>query len=434
MAIDPEPPPSGQLGTILDRARWRVALQLGGMGDAVASLLPLFALTALDQSVGVAASTVSAYTAGSMVGHMFVWGRLADRITSPRLLVIVGTAVQGALILLIAVVPGFAGIVALSAILGLFAVSMDGALTRLVAGDLEPRARLAAITQFASLVERGVLYGLALSTAALALLAGATSEEVALRLVLAIIGVAILLESVIALTTVGTRRAAPRLGAAVGDLVRSGVVVIWGGAAGPVQRVLRVGPATVGGDRLPDSLRLMLVSLAILHGGYALQGSLIAIYLSEAAGLAGGPAIAILLAGAVMSAFAAARVAGWLDTVPAVQVQLGAAAVRFITFAGFGLTALAPAAFGSIALFTILFLVSQLGWGAVIVANSQRFADLAPASRRAEVVALQNVSTGIGGVVGAALGAGIAQEVGFAEAFFVSAVVAAVGAYLLSRW
>jgi MFS family permease len=422
----PEAAPSGNLGTILDRSRWRVALQLGGMGDA--------ALTALDQSIGVAASTVSAYTAGSMVGHMFVWGRLADRLTSPRLLVIVGTGVQGSLILLIAVVPGFAGIVALSAVLGLFAVSMDGALTRLVVGDLAPRARLVAITTFASLLERGVLYGLALSTAALAILGGVTSEETALRLVIGIIGLAILVESAIALSTVGTRRAAPRLGAALGDLVRSGAVVIWGGAAGPVQRVLRVGPATVQGDRLPDSLRLMLVSLAILHTGYALQGSLIAVYLSDAAGLDSGFAIAILLAGAVMSTFAATRVSSWLETVPAVQIQLSAATVRVATFGGFGLLAFAPDALGSIAAFALVFLLSQLAWGAVIVANSQRFADLAPATRRAEVVALQNVSTGTGGVVGAALGAGIAQEVGFAEAFLLSAVVAAVGAFLLSRW
>jgi MFS family permease len=432
--MDDPQTPTGQLGTILDRTRWRVALQLGGMGDSVVALLPLFALTALDQSVGVAASTVSAYTAGSMIGHLFVWGRLADRLTSPRLLVIAGTAIQGALILLIAVAPGFAGIVAVSAVLGLFAVSMDGALTRLVVGDLAPRARVVAITTFASLLERGVLYGLALSTAALAVLSGVTSEATALRLVLATIGIAILVESAIALSTVGRQRAAPRLGAAIGDLVRSGAVVIWGGAAGPVQRVLRVGPATVQGDRLPDSLRLMLVSLAILHTGYALQGSLIAIYLSDAAGLAGGATIAILLGGAVMSAFAATRVASWLETVPAVQIQLSAATVRVVSFAGFGLLAFAPDALGSIAVFGVVFLLSQLAWGAVIVANSQRFADLAPASRRAEVVALQNVSTGAGGVLGAALGAGVAQEVGFAEAFLVSAVLSAVGAYLLSRW
>ena len=444
-----QPPAAGpaatpRLGSILDRRRWRIALQLGGMGDSVGALLPLFAIGVLGTDISVAAGTAAAYTFGALLGNVAVWGRLADRTDNPRALVIAGTAAQGGLLVLLGARPDMLPILSYAVILGVCSVSMDAALLRLVAGDLEPRERLRAVVRAAALVERGILLGLLFSTIALPLFGRAGSEATALRTALAALGVIILAESAIALSTVGRRRAAPRFAQTVSDLGATGAVVVWTGATTPIQRVLRVAPfgRTLAGEarpapaseRLPDSLLLMLVSLMILHAGFGMQGNLLGLFMREEMSLADGAVISILLVGSVLTNVSVNRVSRWLDSIPAVQIQIGAAAGRSVMFLGFAAIALIAGPVWTVALLIPVYALSQLSWGAIVPANTRRFADLAPASRRGEVAALQSASIGLGIVAGAAVGGVVAESIGFAAMFGLSALLSLAGTALLMRW
>jgi MFS family permease len=438
-------PPAARLGSIVDRRRWRLAMLLGGVGDTVGSLLPLFALGVVGTDVGEAAGTAAAYTFGSLAGNVLIWGRLADRVRSPRALIVGGTAVQGASLVWLAAFPTAVPLLGAAAGLGLFAVSMDAPLVRLVAGDLPPRERLRAAVRFASFVERGILVGLMFSALALPLLGRVTDEVAALRIAMAVIGGGVLLESALALSTITRERAAPRLADAISDLSLSGAVVVWAGATTPIQRVLRVAPFPTGpfptrrqsdaaSDPLPESLTLMLVSLAVLHAGFAMQGNLMGLYLREEANLEDGAIVAIFLLGSALTNVAVDRVGVWLDRIPAVQVQVTTGAVRTVVFAIYaGLAVVADANWSLIAL-VFLFCISQLSWGAIVSANSRRFADLSPPSRRGEVAALQSGFVGSGIVAGAALGGAIAGAIGFPAMFATSALLALAGTVLLLRW
>jgi hypothetical protein len=420
-------------GSIMGQPRWRAAVLLGGMGNAIASILPLFALVALDQPVQVAAGAVAAYTLGTLGANLLVWGRLADRVRYPRALVVAGTAARGVLMLGVAVFPQAAGILALSLVLGASAVSADGALVRLVAGGLDRASRAAAMFTYSHLGQRGVLLGLAATSVALPLLRTSVDEVLALRIAVGGLGVVVLVQAAIALSTVGFERAAPRLSEALFDLGRSGVMVLWSGAAGPVQRVLRTGaPRRAAG--LPDSLRLMFASLAVLHLGFAVHSGVFAVYLRGEAGLSNALVVGVLLGGAVMTDFTISRVGRWLETIPAVQVQVAASALRAAIFLLFGLLAFAPAEAWSLAGVTLLYLLGQMCWGGIVPAHARRLADLAPESRRAEVMALHGAATGAGGVLGAALAGAVAAGLGFPITFALAAVLTVLGAVLLLRW
>lgn len=419
----------------MDRRRWRVAAVLGGAGDSIATLLPLFALVALDQSVQVAASAGAAYTFGALIGNALFWGRLADRVRSPRALVIAGTGVQGAALLGLALFPDVASIVVLAAVLGLVSVSMDGALMRLVAGDLADRARTHAVLLFTRLIEVGVLAGFVLAAVALPLLNAAVSDETALRVTVGALGAAILAESALAASTVGRRRVAPALTSTVTDLARSGVFVLWSGAAGPMQRALRLpgapGPAAT---RLSDSLRLLLVAVFVLFLGFALHSGVFAVYLRAEADLPDGAIMAVLLGGAFTTAVAMHRVSGWLRTLPAAPVQVAAGTVRAVIFAGYAALALEPGAAWSIAAVIALFFVSQTAWGALVPANTARVSALAPPARRGEVVAYFSAAAAGGAVVGATIAGTVADSVGFEVSFAAAAVVTGLASVLLGRW
>jgi len=402
-------------GSIVDDPRWRAGVVLGGMGNAVASLLPLFALFALELPVAVAAGTVSAYMLGTLVANLLLWGRLADRVRSPRALVIAGTAAKGALLLAAAVFPARIGILALSALLGAFAVSADGALMRLVVGNLDQPARVSAVLRYTRLVQRGALAGLAFTTLLLPPLREALDEQLALRVAIGALGVLTLGQSVLAATTIGFSRAAPRLGQAVTDLAASGVLVAWSGAFGPVEAVLRLARPGMAAARarLSDSLRLMFLSLFVLHLGFAMHGGIFALYLRQEAQLANGAVVGVLLAGAVMTDFTVGRVSRWLESVPAVQLQVSASAVRAGLYVAFALLAIRPLAAWSIAAIVAAYLVNQMAWGIIVLAHVRRLADLAPPARRAVVMAYHGASTGGGAVIGVAVAGAIAGASGF---------------------
>lgn len=422
---------------ILAERRWSLVLLLGGIGDIVGSLLPLFIVTALELPVAVATSAVAAYTAGSLVAQLLLWGRLADRLDEPRILIILGTLGQGVLIVGLAVLPLSGGVVGLALVLGAVAVSMDGALLRLAVGSLEDRDRLRAASRFSILVQRGALVGLASSTVALALLPRWLDAEMALRVVLASVGGFVIVESLLVLNTTLGQRALPRLGRSIRELGEQGALLLFSTAATPVQQLVRFrrleASPRAGREQVSDTLLIMLAALAVVHFGYAMQGSLVAVYLRERADVPSSLVVAVLLGGSVMTSVGLSRISEWLEWVPPVQVQVLAAGVRALAFGLFALIATQPTLLVGIVGFVLSFLVSQLALGGVMASNARRLAALAPTSRRAEVAAWQSGAIGTGAVAGALLGGGIAGGFGYPPAFLTAAVIAGVGALVLLR-
>jgi predicted MFS family arabinose efflux permease len=158
------------------------------------------------------------------------------------------------------------------------------------------------------------------------------------------------------------------------------------------------------------------------------------LFMRQELGLADGAIVSILLMGSVLTNVAVNRVSGWLDSIPSVQVQVGAGAVRTALFVCYALLALVAGAGWTVVVLIPLFALSQLTWGAIVPANTRRFADLAPPSRRGEVAALQSASIGLGVVLGAALGGMVAESVGFSAMFALSGALALAGTLLLLRW
>jgi MFS family permease len=422
---------------ILAERRWSLVLLLGGVGDIVGSLLPLFIVTALDLPVAAATSAVAAYTGGSLLAQLLLWGRLADRLDEPRILIILGTLGQGALIVGLAVLPVAGGVVGLALVLGAVAVSMDGALLRLALGSLEDRNRLRAASRFSILVQRGALVGLASSTIALALLPRWLDAETALRVVLASVGGFVIVESLLVLNTALGHRAMPRLARSLRDLAEEGALLLFGTATTPIQQLIRFrrpeASPGAGREQVSDTLLIMLAALAVVHFGYAMQGSLVAVYLRERADVPSSLVVAVLLGGSVMTSVGLARISEWLEWVPPVQVQVLAAAVRAVAFALFALIATQPTLHVGIVGFVLAFFVSQLALGGVMASNARRLAALAPTSRRAEVAAWQSGAIGTGAVAGALLGGAIAGGFGYPPAFLTAAVIAGLGAVVLLR-
>lgn len=445
MATDPPAPgrdarsadDSAIAGSIMGRPRWRAAVTLGGMGDSILALLPLFVIGALQQPVEVAAGATAAYTFGAMLGHVFLWGRLADRTAHLRAQVILGTTIQGALMVGLGLFPTLAGIVALSAVLGLFAVSMDSALMRLVAADLAPKPRTVAVLRFARLVERGALLGLLVTAVALPLLRLGVDDATALRTVVVALGIIILAESLLVATATGPLLPrAPTVASVATSLATDGLLVLWAGATGPVQQLIRV----TGGRRepseagFPDTLRLLLINLVVLHLGFALHSGVFAVYLRKEAGLASGGVAAILLAGSVMTNLTIPRVSEWLQTIPAVQVQAGAALARAAIFGGYAALALAADASWSLAGVAVLYLFGQMCWGAVVPANTVRVSTLAPPRRRAQAMSLFSGATASGTVIGTSIAGSLAATGGFPVTFAAAASVTLLAMAFLLRW
>ena len=425
---------SERLGTVLDRSRWRVAVVLSGMGDAVQGLLPLFAFIALGQSVQVSAAAGAAYVGGTLAGNLLLWGKLADRVRQPRALIIAGTGTHGGMILGVALFPEVAGIIALAGLLGFIAVSMDGGVMRLVLGDLPDADRARAVVRYSQLLQIGLLLGFALAAGGAALLVTVMDGRSVLRVVMGILGGAVLLQSALVASTIGRRRAAPRVSSAVTDLATDGVLVLWNGSAGNMLRILRLSPRPAAENQLSDSLRLLLVIMVVLFLGFSLHAGVFSLYLRIEAGLTDGAVLGIILAGSLMTSMAVPRAGAWLDAIPAVQLQSAAVAIRAVCYAGFAVLSLEASAGWSIAAVGVTYLLSQTAWGILVPANATRIAELAPSVRRGEVTAYFNAAAAVGVVVGSTIGGVVAENVGFPALFAASAGVTILATFLLLRW
>lgn len=419
--------------TIATSRRWRASMILSGVSKTTILVLPLYVVGALGQGVGVAATAVAAFTFGAMIANLLLWGRLADRTSYPRALAAVGAFLYGLALIGAGLFPEFAGIIGLAVLLGAFSVAADGALVRLAAGQLPPLERTAAVLGYARRLEVGALFGLFGLAVALPLLDQYIDQSTALRVGMTAIGVAAIAQAGLSAWVSGTPARAPNT---VAGLAGDGLYVVWASVAGTL-RTVRWGEGSRGSGpgsaALPDALKLMLTNLAILYMGFALHGSVFAVYLSSEAGLSAGFVLGLFTVGAFLANVTILRVNSWLTVVPPVQVQAGVGVVRVVLFAGFAALAFASGAAWSIVLVLVLFLVSQVSWGAIIPANTARVTDLAPNSRRAEVMSYYNAALSAGLVMGA-LAAGPLAAIDYAFAFGAAAVATALSVVLLLRW
>src|SRR5690606_4760712 len=115
-------------------------------------------------------------------------------------------------------------------------------------------------------------------------------------------------------------------------------------------------------------------------------------------------------------------------------VQMASGLLRVAAFGVLVFLAIVPDEWWSIGLAIAVVLVASVSWGGVTAASAARVTDLAPSDRRAEVMALYNAAIGAGTVVGGVIGAALLAGVGFAPAFGVAAVIVGVAVVMLHRW
>jgi MFS family permease len=409
----------------MDARRWRIAAVLGGVGSSLAVLLPLFVLIALDGSVQVAAFAAAAYTLGALSANLALWGRLADRLRNPRRLVIAGVTLQSASLFVLALFPREWEVIGFAVMLGAVSVAAEAAFMRLVVGDLTDRARNEATITYTRLVQLGSMFGFGLAAVGVRVLQEFVDPGVALRLAVATMAVAILAELAIVLSTL--RRRAPA--------VSEGGAPQAVDAASNYTQTWDAGRLREGADAgLSDSLRLLLVSLFVLHVGFALHSGVFPQYLSREAELGAAEAMTVLLGGSVMTTLTIVRIGSWLRTIPAVRIQTAAGAARTVLFATFAALAVFPGANASVAAVAALYLVNQVVWGAVVPAHTQRITELAPPERRGEVLALYGAAVGGGATAGTVLAGVTAAAIGFPFTFAAAAVITAIATVALLRW
>jgi len=414
--------------------RWRAVAALAGVGDSVYTAIPLLVIGPLAQPIEVAASALVAYTAGGMLSNVLVWGRLGDLIDRPRILALIGTVAQGVLLLVLAVATSGWSIVPLCAVIGVVAVSMDGAVARLVAGDLPGRERSAAFLVYSSMIERGLLIGFAGAAFVLPLLALSLSGDLALRVVITLYALAVLAQAPLIATGPVPGRI-PRV--TVGRVAASGIHLSGAGAARPFHQALRFvrGPRPGAGPRpLPDELRLFFVTQVVLHAGYALYGSILAIYLREEAGLNMALVMSLFAAGGITTNLALLRTGRWLVTVPAVQILAASASARVVLFLGFAIIALAPTAGWSLTALLPLYLLTQAVWGLILASGVAHVAELAPARGKARTMSSYGAASSTGVIIGTMAAGAIAGSFGFVALFASASAVVLVGLVLLMRW
>ena len=195
------------------------------------------------------------------------------------------------------------------------------------------------------------------------------------------------------------------------------------------RQVARRGP-----ERLSDTLRLLLMILVVMFFGFAMHGGVFALYLRTEGDLDDGPVLVALMLGALVTSLTIPRASVWLQTIPAVQAQTVAGAVRVVLYAGFALLALEAAAAWSLVGVGVLYLLSQTAFGIVVPANVARVAQLAPESRRGEVTGYASAAVALGVILGTTTAGLVADSAGFPVVFGIAAGATLVSSILLLRW
>ena len=170
--------------------------------------------------------------------------------------------------------------------------------------------------------------------------------------------------------------------------------------------------------RLPRTLRIYLVCVFLLFGGFTAFYGFFPIFLKQSYGLGSPEIFAVYIASQATSIAVYPRVGRWVSSRGDRSTQLYASLGRSMLFPSFLLVGMAALPYGArLGIAIALHAGVGLCWALINVAGSILVSRLAPENGRAEAFGTYNAVQGFGSILGPLLGGFTAQYLGYATAF-----------------
>jgi MFS family permease len=405
-------------------------LPQGVSGGATSALIPLFAyaLGGTLSDVGI----IAAATSVASVPAFILWGSLSDRLARRKVFLLIGflgSAISLFAMALSQTMSGFYLANLLAGFLGAASGPVGTVLLMETSDREEWPSRLALVGRIGAL---GWVGGLGLGIGWLVIGPQILGAEVASMRALFVIGASLgLLAGLLA--QFWTREPTVRVDRRQVHLVDAHPRVEKGRFL-PSRILHFISPtAHRPGVRLSRSLRIYLLCVFLLFGGFTAFYGFFPIFLAQVYGL-GSPAIfAVYIASQATSIAAYPRVGRWISARGDRSTQFYASLGRSILFPSFLFVGFAALPYGP-RLAAALALHAGVGlcWSVINVAGSTLVSRLAPENGRAEAFGTYNAVQGFGSILGPLLGGFTAQFLGYGPAFGVSVTLILAGSGLLA--
>jgi len=414
-----------------DGSHWFYSyLPQGVAGGATSALIPLFAyaLGGTLFTVGI----IAAATSLASVPAFILWGSLSDRFARRKVFLLIGFLGSGIALLAMAVSGNMSQFYLANLLAGFLGAASGPAGTVLLmetSKRSEWPARLALVSRIAAI---GWVAGLALGVAWLVIGPGLLAAEVSSMRALFVIGAALGLLSGL-LAQVWTREPAVRVDRRevhVADVHAR----IERGRYLPIRILHFFNPLDWRKKvRLTRTLRIYLVCVFLLFGGFTSFYGFFPIFLKQSYGLGSPEIFAVYIASQATSIAVYPRVGRWVSSRGDRSTQLYASLGRSMLFPSFLLVGMAALPYvARLGIAIALHAGVGLCWAPINVAGSILVSRLAPEDGRAEAFGTYNAVQGFGSILGPLLGGFAAQYLGYAMAFGTSVALILAGCAILA--
>jgi MFS family permease len=419
------------------RERWLHAWALGSVSFGGASLLiPLYIVQLGASTVQLGILAASAAVIGAPGAILF--GRLANRVSNRRPMVLVTLATVAGTLAAIPLLPSITAIIVANAALWLVVASVAPVLTMLVVDDAPEGAWSERIGLLNKYQGYGWAGGLVLGTVwplVGSRLVGADAVTRALFWVLALCSGAGVLGAARSLPRpdpsdhVTSERKVRKVARLLSESRRGIKGSTFAFAPNRLYWTTRgLHPSRLV-DRLDSALATYLVAAVLFFTGFAAFWAPLPLFLTDT-GFDSGQVFALYLASSLASAVLYERAGAYASRYDVRLLQSGALAVRGLLFPGLVLIAGLGAVTVEFGAAGVGLAAIGLTWAVIAVVGTAIVTRLAPSNARGEVLgvhtALGAVAGGIGGVLG-----GWAATFGYAVAFSVAGGLVVLGAALV---
>jgi MFS family permease len=419
------------------RERWLHAWALGSVSFGGASLLiPLYIVQLGASTVQLGILAASAAVIGAPGAILF--GRLANRVSNRRPMVLVTLATVAGTLAAIPLLPSITAIIVANAALWLVVASVAPVLTMLVVDDAPEGAWSERIGLLNKYQGYGWAGGLVLGTVwplVGSRLVGADAVTRALFWVLALCAGAGVLGAARSLPRpdpsdhVTSERKVRKVARLLSESRRGIKGSTFAFAPNRLYWTTRgLHPSRLV-DRLDSALATYLVAAVLFFTGFAAFWAPLPLFLTDT-GFDSGQVFALYLASSLASAVLYERAGAYASRYDVRLLQSGALAVRGLLFPGLVLIAGLGAVTVEFGAAGVGLAAIGLTWAVIAVVGTAIVTRLAPSNARGEVLgvhtALGAVAGGIGGVLG-----GWAATFGYAVAFSVAGGLVVLGATLV---
>jgi len=414
-----------------DGSHWFYSyLPQGVAGGATSTLIPLFAY-ALGGSL-LTVGIIAAATSLASVPAFILWGSLSDRTARRKVFLLIGFLGSGIALFAMALCGTMSQFYLANLLAGFWGAASGPAGTVLLmetSKRAEWPSRLALVSRIGAI---GWVAGLGLGIAWLVIGPGLLSAELSSMRALFVIGAALGLLSGL-LVQIWTREPAVRVDRR--DVHLADVHArIERGRYLPIRIIHFINPLDWRRKvRLPHALRMYLVCVFLMFGGFTAFYGFFPIFLKQSYGLGSPEIFAVYIASQATSIAVYPRVGRWVSARGDRSTQLYAAVGRSMLFPSFLLVGIAALPYGA-RLGAAIALHAGVGlcWALINVAGSTLVSRLAPENGRAEAFGTYNAVQGFGSILGPLLGGFAAQYLGYAMAFGTSVGLILAGCAILA--